>query len=84
MYVFNFAILWNLYDFKVIQTRVPPALSSIVPTQKNFGGENYMLGVFFLQFHIFAFSDSAAHPKYTYEILEKSKIGNKNYGASKG
>ena len=31
-----------------------------------------------------ALLDSALlDPKYTYEILEKSKIGNKSYGASK-
>ena len=46
-----------------------------------------MLGVLFIfdkisQFFI-AFLDASLHPKYTYEILEKSKIGNKSYGASK-
>ena len=33
--------------------------------------------------YFIAFLDSAAHPKYTYEIWEKSKIGNRSYVASK-
>ena len=46
-----------------------------------------MLGAVFFsdkisQFFI-AFLDASLHPKYTYENLEKSKIGNKSYGASK-
>ena len=43
-----------------------------------------MVGVIFENFKNFiAFLGSTAHPKYTYEVLEKSKIGNKSYGASK-
>ena len=45
-----------------------------------------MLGVVFfdkISKNFIAFLDSAAHPKYTYKILEKSKIGNGSYGASK-
>ena len=45
-----------------------------------------MLGVVFLDKisqNFIAFLDTFGHPKYTHKIWEKSKIGNKSYGASK-